>query len=222
MTVATQPPVPYERRYLISTWCAAGAPSPSTTAVRATLSAFAGRHPFSDMHSDYERTWKPFTLDTAVKAVMSRDRNVGLRVADESIQASISRTKHDTFTVLTITSRALDRAVLDEELIAITNAVDQLSYAQVAPDPSEIWVALRGHPRPPPPFELPVWLTILHPRWYEARISREQLLAAPVRVEERAGAVWMWTYEDPLHYDNDDAIEAMKRLALYLREHVRA
>ncbi|MEO8549058.1 MAG: hypothetical protein ABI678_03775 [Kofleriaceae bacterium] len=190
--------------------------------VRQTLAAFAERHAFSEMHSDYHLTWKAFSLEGAIKSVMSRERMIGLRTGDETVQAAISRTKQDTFTTLILTSCAVEPTSLDDELVAVTRTLDQLTWANAMPDPSEIWIALRGHPRPPPPFELPVWLSIVHPRWYESRISRERLLAAPVRVEERDGAIWMWTYDDPLHYDNDDAIEAMKRLALYLREHVRA
>lgn len=222
MTIATQPPVPLERRYLVATWCAAGAPSPSANDVRKTLELFGDRHTFTEMHSDYERTWKPYSLDGAVKAVMSKDRNVGLRVGDESVQASISRTKEDTFTVLTATANGLASMSLDEELTTVTQSLDQLSYARVVPDPAAMWVALRGHPRPPAPFAIQAWLHIVHPRWYESRTTRELLLAAPVRVEERDGAIWIWTYESPLHYDNDEAIESMKRLALYLRDHVRA
>jgi len=222
MTVATIPPVPFERRLLTTSWCAAGAPTPSVSQVRSTLTAFAERHAFGEMHSDYELTWIPFSLDGAVRAVMSRDRMIGLRTSGESVQASVARTKQDTFATLIRTSDAVNPVALDEELHAVTQTIEKLAWATVAPDPSAIWIAFRGHIQPLAPFSIPEWLTILHPRWYESRTTRELLLAAPGRVEERDGVIWMWTYEDPLQYDNDVAIEAMKRRALYLREHVRA
>lgn len=222
MTIATQPPVPWERRFLVATWRSAADPAPSSTQVRNSLSVFAERHSFTEMHSDYELTWKPFELDAAVKAVMSRDRMIGMRTREEVVQASLARTKTDTFATLILAARALESVNLDEELRSVTSTLEHLSWAMVKPDPSETWIAFRGHRQPLAPFTIPTWLTILHPRWYESRTTRELLLAAPGRVEERDGVIWIWTYEDPLHYDTDEAIEAMKRRALYLREHVRS
>ena len=228
MTKYTHPTIPFERRVLSASLQAYRAELPGVAVLQQLLAVLEANRwrALREMSEDLV-TWRGYDRAVAVRAVSTGDEHaITLRSdADSAFGASIA---HDQFANTIafhlaeplMTSRgtgAVERVV--DELLAATPDV---SWCTAGADPSVSWVALQGAVHPPRPFAINQWLQIVHPRIYTSFITRDALLAAPARVEERAdGTIWIWTYDDPLRYDRDEAINAMKRLALYLATHGR-
>jgi hypothetical protein len=75
-------------------------------------------------------------------------------------------------------------------------------------------------PSPPNPFGAIDWLLFSSLEAYEPFFSREDLLNAPAHevLEWDDGTIQIMTYKDFLPYDRPEALEAIRKLSLYLNE----
>jgi hypothetical protein len=77
-----------------------------------------------------------------------------------------------------------------------------------------------GLPAPVPGFGRLGWLHVLRPEAFSQFLKKEDLLNAPAHevLEWNDGTIQIMTYKDFLPYDRPEALEAIRRLSLYLNE----
>jgi hypothetical protein len=170
---------------------------------------------------DFGQTWSAYDRGAAVAAVLHGVDGVTAitaRSADGAVHVTVARppVNKNTVSVTFDAQQVARRGVADiERMIAtVVGALPDLSIAIATAAHQTDFPVLFDELPSPPPFLQSAWLHVVPARTFDPA----KLLGAPVRVEAHDdGNVWMYTYPDPMHYDTEAAVAAMRALSRYLR-----
>ena len=182
---------------------------------------------FTEMQPSVDDEWWPYDQSGAARLFESGHsvgvRREGLPVLNGALHCG------ENGTVAYVTMQAPDyeagggAAAVEDWLARALNAMPAPAEGRANADRDQMMFRrTRKLPLLQAPLSELSWLHVVYPAAYHKYFDRETLLSAPWhRVEERGEAIWMWSYEEPFHYDTPVARESHAALRHYLGERMK-
>jgi len=182
---------------------------------------------FTEMRPSVDDDWQPYVKAGAAKLV-GPVKAVGFQRPGEPVfDGTLASGTNGNRAIVTIQAAAYDAgggaAAVEGWLARALDAMPEPAEAGANADHDQMMFRRkRKVPTLLDPFSELGWLHVAYPAAYRENFARETLLSAPWhRVEERGDAIWMWSYEEPFHYDTPAAREAHAALRTYLGERMK-
>lgn len=228
MTSLANRDVPAAERTLAIALVELDAPWTSTPPVERALAAIEALGlPLTQATGDLQRTWRGYDRATAAAAVWPGGDRTAVMLAsdDRATVATVARSGRQPGqfrNTVTVTLPAAEVARRGTEGVAamvaqLAAALPAFAYATASAANLVSFPSLLDVAPLPAPLVTSAWLHVLAPAIVARLGGAARLRAAPVTVEARAdGTVWMRTYPDPMAYDTEAAVAAMRALAASL------
>ena len=221
---------PFDRRILMIVAGEAPDARPWTaTTSRALVDVLHGQPwgRFTEMRPSVDEDWRPYDRAAAAE-FLATGCSVGVqREGRPLLDGSLCWGKDGNIAVVTMQARDYEAgggaAAVEDWLARALNAMPAPAEGRANADRDQMKFQ-RTRKLPPllDPFSELSWLHVAYPAAYRKYFDRETLLSAPWhRVEERGEAIWMWSYEEPFHYDTPAAREANASLCHYLGDRMK-
>jgi hypothetical protein len=187
------------------------------------------------MSVDLEETWSAYDRRDAALAVwkgVDKRTAVTLSSADGRCRGTVSRYDRTPKTGSPIHRNTVTFTLPADEVRARGLECIEANIATVAASLAAFTVAiasnsvcgpldfptLRDCPQPPAPLKQTAWLHVVAKRAWSYLGGAVRVPAPPLRAEQRSdGAVWIWSYADPLRYDTAEAIAGMRDFSVQMR-----
>ncbi len=226
--------IPMQERSLQVSLLELDSPWPSQAPIEQVLTALEGIGlELSRMSTDLELSWRPYARTAAAQAVWQGVENrtsVIMSSADGNRRASVARfdrqpkqgpaTHRNTVTFTLDAYKVADwgLARIEAAIATLASALPGFTASTASACDPVRFPALFEVLQPPAPLKQSAWLHVLSPRLVARLGGEARLLNGPLRCERRAdGGLWVWSYDDPLRYDNEAAIEGMRVFSQLLR-----